>query len=117
MLTAIQFDVEKCFHAEEIKDVRAKLMLPPKFVSRKTAISQPRPKEFLSPRITLSQVARERRQLFGWCSHNYTFDATYFDAKTPAAAPVAKQQPITRALAIASISALMVLPAMKRFLT
>ncbi len=59
MLTAIQFDVEKCFHAEEIKDVRTKLMLSPKLVSRKTTISQPSPKEFLSPRITLSQIARK----------------------------------------------------------
>src|SRR6185436_9172706 len=36
-------------------------------------------------------------------------------ARQPAAAPVARQQPITRALAMASTSALMVFPARKRF--
>ena len=36
-------------------------------------------------------------------------------ARLPAAAPVARQQPMTRALAMASASALMVLPAMNRF--
>ncbi len=44
-------------------------------------------------------------------------DSKYSAARTPAAAPVARQQPITRALAMASTSALMVLPAMNRFVT
>jgi hypothetical protein len=65
MLRTVQFNIQKGFNTNEIKNIRTKNMLPPEFVSRKPAVAQPTPQQSFRPRVLLAQVAGERYELFG----------------------------------------------------
>jgi hypothetical protein len=55
----VQFDVQLCFQAEEVQDIRPVRMLPPEFVAGKAAVTQPTPDQPLCPSIVLTQRASD----------------------------------------------------------
>ena len=59
VLASIKLDVKRRLQTEKIENVQRIRMLSSKLVSRKAAITQPVPQQFLSPCIVLAQRARD----------------------------------------------------------
>ena len=72
VLTTVQFNIQERFDAKEIKDVRAKRMLPAKLVSREAPAPQPTPHQFFGPSVVHAQrprngsLFRRRHIRTGW---------------------------------------------------
>ena len=57
---SVEFDVQRCFEAIEIKDVSANGVLPAKFVGAQTPVAQPTPEELFRPGWIAAQLAGAR---------------------------------------------------------
>ena len=73
VLRTVQFDVERSFDAEEIKNVRTERVLAAEFVGREATVSEPGPQQLLGPGILFAEHTRDAGQ--PWRIHGRSFES------------------------------------------